>query len=68
MKVGDLVRVERPVGAFVLGPGHLAGQLGIIIGEGHALDPPATCARVLLTNGKEFWFEAGELEVVNESR
>tara|TARA_R110000824_G_scaffold27430_2_gene93343 strand:+ start:4924 stop:5127 length:204 start_codon:yes stop_codon:yes gene_type:complete len=67
MKVGDLIRVERPVGGFVLGPGHLAGQLGIITGEG--VSPLGRQgARVLLTNGKEFWFEASELEVMNESR
>jgi len=61
MKVGDLVRVERPYG------GHsdpLVGQLGVITGGARGMRD----ARVLLMNGKEFWFEASELEVMNESR
>ena len=60
MKVGDLVRVERPISGRI---DPLVGQLGVIIGEG-----PLGAQRVLLTNGKEFWFEASELEVIDESR
>jgi|TARA_Y100000310_G_scaffold269521_1_gene282739 hypothetical protein len=62
MKVGDLVRVERPISGRI---DPLVGQLGVIIGEGPLAQRDQ---RVLLTNGKEFWFEASELEVIDESR
>jgi hypothetical protein len=62
MKVGDLVRLERPLG----GLGHLVGQLGVITKDGPR-DRLGSDARVLLTNGEEFWFEASELEVIDES-
>ncbi len=64
MKVGDLVRLERPLG----GLGHLVGQLGVITKDGPRVQPSNNSgARVLLTNGEEFWFEASELEVIDES-
>jgi len=46
MKVGDLVRLERPLG----GLGHLVGQLGVITKDGPRVQPSNNSgARVLLT-------------------
>jgi hypothetical protein len=59
MKVGDLVRVTH---AWLW-----IGQLGVIAEVGYWNNCPFG-NRVMLISGEEYWFEAKELEVIDESR
>ena len=66
MKVGDLIRVNTARWRVDATPETLQhGQLGIIVRSCSSLEEYPW--EVRLTNGKVFWFEDKELEVLNGS-
>ena len=67
MKVGDLIRVNTARWRVDATPETLQhGQLGIIVRSCSSLEKYPW--EVRLTNGKVFWFEDKELQVINENR